>query len=342
MTTKPDQVAIPTEQESTAMKQDFKSFWQEHGATDRLSPELQALADKNPLEHNEALQEFNCDRLPETEIRVDCHFSYSDRDMAFIGFHVQSVEDHENGEAATEDDFAQLAVDHHNEERLQDIAYAVCVAINNSAPTSLHSAIETGLEYLKGIEGAESISKSFRSAQAKLSHQTGLHYPSGFKIGRRATMAGSRAVGTIVAIGERNGEQTVTLEFDEPQPVDEPEGETSRLFELGWRKITSTWAATAAEKPVQGVPTPYSQSIRAKALALLAQAQAIDNLKPFLVIHEHRHGTAGYVAWFDRTPNETEAASILNTSFEPDREVLTIEENITLEELTGAGLSPQT
>lgn len=67
----------------------------------------------------------------------------------------------------------------------------------------------------------------------------------GFTIGHLATMARSKAIGTIVDLGGRDGRLTVTLEFNEPQPVDAPEGATSRRFELDSRNVTSTWIPPA-------------------------------------------------------------------------------------------------
>ncbi|CAB3753991.1 hypothetical protein [Paraburkholderia humisilvae] len=68
------------------------------------------------------------------------------------------------------------------------------------------------------------------------------HTVDGFTVGHLATMNCSKAVGTIVGIGNPVSRRTIILEFDEPQPVDAPEGVTSRRFELDCRSISSTWA----------------------------------------------------------------------------------------------------
>ena len=80
-------------------------------------------------------------------------------------------------------------------------------------------------------------------------------------------------------------------------------------------------------------------ALRSQALACLQEAQAIDGLKPYCIIHRHEYGTSAYLGWFKKDPASKEAASILDTEFEPKRgEELSIEESFTLEELTG--LSP--
>ena len=70
----------------------------------------------------------------------------------------------------------------------------------------------------------------------------------GFTVGHAATMCRSNAVGTIVGVEEREGRCIVTVEFDDPQPVDAPEGATSKRFELARTAITSTWAKSDMSK----------------------------------------------------------------------------------------------
>lgn len=83
-----------------------------------------------------------------------------------------------------------------------------------------------------------------------------------------------------------------------------------------------------------------AMALRTQALALLQRAESIDGLKPFIVMHEHDSGTSGYLAWNRTEPNESEASAVLNAEFEEDREeVLTIESNITLEEISGVALT---
>ncbi len=71
----------------------------------------------------------------------------------------------------------------------------------------------------------------------------------GFTVGHAATMCRSNAVGTIVGVEDRDGLCIVAVEFDEPQPVDVPEGATSKRFELARTAITSTWAKSDMPTP---------------------------------------------------------------------------------------------
>lgn len=63
----------------------------------------------------------------------------------------------------------------------------------------------------------------------------------GFTVGHRASVGFTKAIATIVGIKDDGGRRKVTIEFDEPQPVDVPEGATARRFELDFRTIKSTW-----------------------------------------------------------------------------------------------------
>lgn len=67
----------------------------------------------------------------------------------------------------------------------------------------------------------------------------------GFTVGHKATMNGSKAVGTIAGISEGEECTKIVLAFEEPQPVDVPEGATATRFELSWFNITSSWRETA-------------------------------------------------------------------------------------------------
>lgn len=67
----------------------------------------------------------------------------------------------------------------------------------------------------------------------------------GFTIGYRAKVSFTKAVGTIVGIRNESSEIKVTVAFDEPQPVDGPEGAAATRFDLGWRAIQATWNDTA-------------------------------------------------------------------------------------------------
>lgn len=70
----------------------------------------------------------------------------------------------------------------------------------------------------------------------------------GFTVGHAATMTRCNAVGTIVGFEDRDGRRFVTVEFDEPQPVDWPEGSTSKRFELTHTNITATWAKPVGDR----------------------------------------------------------------------------------------------
>lgn len=63
----------------------------------------------------------------------------------------------------------------------------------------------------------------------------------GFTVGHRATVGFTKAIGTIVGIHDEGSRRKVTVEFDEPQPVDAPAGATATRFELDFRAIQSTW-----------------------------------------------------------------------------------------------------
>jgi len=89
------------------------------------------------------------------------------------------------------------------------------------------------------------------------------------------------------------------------------------------------------------VNTPSSNATlalqkRVQALALLEEAAALDQLKPFAVTHRHRFGESTYLCWSAWTPSEEEAASICDGGFDPELdEYLSIEETFTLEEMAG-------
>lgn len=83
--------------------------------------------------------------------------------------------------------------------------------------------------------------------------------------------------------------------------------------------------------------------MRKEALELLEKAQGIDGLKPMIVVHEYEAGSSGYIGWSNKANSseltEEMAASILDSEYEPDNEALTIEDSITLEEMTGVSES---
>lgn len=77
-------------------------------------------------------------------------------------------------------------------------------------------------------------------------------------------------------------------------------------------------------------------ALRAQAVGLLQEAQALDGLKPFTVTHSHRFGDTTYLVWSAQEPTEQQAVAVLESEFEPERdEHLAIEGNHTLEEVAG-------
>lgn len=78
-----------------------------------------------------------------------------------------------------------------------------------------------------------------------------------------------------------------------------------------------------------------SLNLRARALKLLREAEAIDGLKPFTILHEHRFGKTEYLAWSKESPNKEQAALVLEEKFEPDTEGLTVMDSPTLADLVG-------
>ena len=97
----------------------------------------------------------------------------------------------------------------------------------------------------------------------------------GFTVGNLATMVRSKAVGTIIALGERDGQQTVTLEFEQPQPVDAPEGATATRFELSWRNISSTWAEPSISNVQDAPANTLVEPREEESIGLLTSEQAI-------------------------------------------------------------------
>lgn len=82
------------------------------------------------------------------------------------------------------------------------------------------------------------------------------------------------------------------------------------------------------------------KQLREQARKLLQQANELDGLQPFLIIHEHDYGVSGYLAWSESRLSEKAAAEILDSEFEPDRgEVLHVLDDFTLEEITGMNAS---
>lgn len=76
--------------------------------------------------------------------------------------------------------------------------------------------------------------------------------------------------------------------------------------------------------------------LRAQALALLQEARQLDGLAPFTVTHSHSYGTSTYVLWPEATPDELQAATVLDSQFEPERdERPAVGEGHSLDEMVG-------
>ena len=93
-----------------------------------------------------------------------------------------------------------------------------------------------------------------------------------------------------------------------------------------------------ANPPLVGTSTSReadAQALRRQVLDLLTKAQSIDGLRPFSVVHSHKHGEGQYLVWADRQPSQADLAEQI-PSFEPEREeYLVITEVDRLEELAG-------
>lgn len=77
--------------------------------------------------------------------------------------------------------------------------------------------------------------------------------------------------------------------------------------------------------------------LRAKALALLEQAQSIDGLKPMTVTHTFEYGHGTHLLWAKEVPTPRAAAIAIQADFEPGNgETLVIEHRNTLANFVGA------
>ena len=91
---------------------------------------------------------------------------------------------------------------------------------------------------------------------------------------------------------------------------------------------------------VEKDPKDIALRYRVQALALIEQAQAADGLKPFVVTHMHRFGSSAYLLWAPEQPTEEQAALVLDSDYEPERqEGLEIEANLSLDELCGVAVA---
>lgn len=67
-----------------------------------------------------------------------------------------------------------------------------------------------------------------------------------------AKMKRNPATATIVGLKDDAGRTMVTIEYPEPQPVDVPEGTTTKRFTTDWFTISCTWAAAADDRVTAG------------------------------------------------------------------------------------------
>lgn len=92
---------------------------------------------------------------------------------------------------------------------------------------------------------------------------------------------------------------------------------------------------------VSGVETTrLADSLRQEAMLLLKRAQGLDGLNPYVVTHSHEWGASTYLCWSDHEPTQTEACQVLDSDFDPYiGEELSIEDPLTLEEITGVSIA---
>lgn len=63
-----------------------------------------------------------------------------------------------------------------------------------------------------------------------------------------------------------------------------------------------------------------AEQLRRHAAHLLLQAEVMDGQRLFVAIHSHRFGESVYPLWAVEEPTEDQVVSILDDSFEPERE----------------------
>lgn len=81
-------------------------------------------------------------------------------------------------------------------------------------------------------------------------------------------------------------------------------------------------------------------ALRSKAQALLEEAQALDGLKPYAIVHDHQYGVSCYITWCESEPDLTQAQAVLDCEFEPDRsESLHILSDLTVAELCATSVA---
>lgn len=88
------------------------------------------------------------------------------------------------------------------------------------------------------------------------------------------------------------------------------------------------------EKPANNIEK--ATQLRQQAVELMKQAQSLDGLMPFLVVHHHEYGASTYLTWNDTLLSEEMAAQVVGSDYEPDKEEsLDIFYDLTIEDLTG-------
>ncbi len=101
-------------------------------------------------------------------------------------------------------------------------------------------------------------------------------------------------------------------------------------------------AAHLSDPVLQGALLPQrstdrAQRLRAEPNQLLSEANATDQLAPYIVTHQHQDGESSYVCWSQSTPTESQMEQLLESKYEPGlNKFLFIKTQVRLEELTGS------
>jgi hypothetical protein len=102
--------------------------------------------------------------------------------------------------------------------------------------------------------------------------------------------------------------------------------------------LDEAYARSSAVLPALGAAALPPNALRALAQALLMQAQQVDQLVPYVVIHSHRHGETFYTTWSATDPTEEQMAALLEEEYEPERGESLTYNRMAVEDLTGAPL----
>jgi hypothetical protein len=109
---------------------------------------------------------------------------------------------------------------------------------------------------------------------------------------------------------------------------------------IHWEEIAEVFPPENDPGPAMPMPetTPSRDPdlLRAKALALLQEAQSIDGLKPFFAIHVHEneYGEIPYVVWAKSNPGD-DVQVMFEADFDPDSEFISVYEGFDLESMVG-------